>query len=155
MLNAIPYIPLFQDLPPAQTSLLQYLFEDFTCPSGTAIFEQGAMADYLYLMLGGRAAIHYKPYDGPALVLTRLSEGDVFGWSAVVGTLKYTSSIVSETPVAAIRIHGRDLWKLVENQPETGRIIFNRLAHNVSPRWKDAFDQIQSLLNSHVMENRS
>lgn len=154
MLSTVPYIPLFQGLPPVQTSLLQYLFEDFSCPPGTTIFEQGKPAEYLYLILKGRVEIHYKPYDGPPLVLTRLNEGDVFGWSAVTGTSKYRSTIVSETYVEAIRIHGRDLWKLVENQPETGRIIFNRLARNVSPRWKDAFDQIQSLLNSHVMEKQ-
>lgn len=150
MLDALPYIPLFQDLEPAQIALLKSIFEDFTCPAETTIFEQGDPAQYLYLILRGRIAIWYKPYDAPSLLLTRLSEGDVFGWSAVIGSPKYTSSIVSETEITAIRIHRRDLWKLVDEHPETGRIVIDRLARNVSPRWANAFEQIQPLLNSHL-----
>jgi CRP/FNR family cyclic AMP-dependent transcriptional regulator len=150
MLDALPYIPLFQDLQPAQTALLKSLFEDFACPAETTIFEQGDPAHHLYLILRGRIAVWYKPYDAPPLLLTRLNEGDVFGWSAVIGGPKYTSSIVSETSIMAIRIHRRDLWKLVDEHPETGRIVIDRLARNVSPRWKNAYEQIQPLLNSHM-----
>jgi CRP-like cAMP-binding protein len=154
MLDALPYIPLFQDLQPAQTTLLKSLFEDFTCPAETTIFEQGDPALYLYLVIKGRIAVWYKPYDAPALLLTRLNEGDVFGWSAVIGGPKYTSSVVSETPVTAIRIHRRDLWKLVDEHPETGRIVIDRLARNVSPRWANAFEQIQPLMNLHLHKTR-
>ncbi|MDP1544566.1 MAG: cyclic nucleotide-binding domain-containing protein [Anaerolineales bacterium] len=149
MLYSLPYIPLFQDLTPAQTTLLKSLFEDFSCPAGTVIFEQGDPAQFLYLILTGRVAIHYKPYDGPPLVVTRLNEGDVFGWSAVIGSPKYTSSIISEGELTAIRIHRKELWNLVDKYPETGRTIIDRLAHIVSPRWKNAHAQIQPLLNSN------
>lgn len=150
MPDSLPSIPLFQDLQPSQTALLKSLFERFRCPANTTIFEQGDAANYLYLILKGRAAIQFKPYDAPPLLLTRLNKGDVFGWSAVIGSPKYTSSVVSETRIEAIRIHRRDLWKLVDEDPETGRIIIDRLARNVSPRWKNAYEQIQPLLNSHM-----
>ncbi len=150
MLDSLPYIPLFQDLQPAQSALLKSLFESFHCPENTTIFEQGDAADYLYLILKGRVALRFKPHDAPPLLLTRLNAGDVFGWSAVIGGPKYTSSIVSETPIEAIRIHRRDLWKLADKHPEIARIIIDRLARNVSPRWKNAYEQIQPLLNPHM-----
>jgi CRP-like cAMP-binding protein len=153
MLNSLPYIPLFQDLEPAQTTLLKPLFEDFYCTTGTVIFEQGDTAQYLYLILTGRVAIHYKPYDGPPLILTRLNKGDVFGWSAVTGSPKYTSSTVSEGDLSALRVHRKGLWKLVDKNPDTGRTIIDRLANMVSPRWANAHQQIQPLLNSnHTIE---
>ncbi|MDP2776017.1 MAG: hypothetical protein Q8O48_00100, partial [Anaerolineales bacterium] len=96
--------------------------------------------------------IQYKPYDGPVIMLTRLHAGDVFGWSAVVGSLKYTSSIVSESEIEAIRIRGNQLWEMVAEHPETGRLIIDRLARIVSPRWENAHMQIQSLLNSNQAE---
>ena len=93
-------------------------------------------------------AIRYKPYDGPAIILTHLKDGDVFGWSAVVGSPYYTSSIISETQVEAIRIRGSQLLKLFGEVPETGKIIMGRLAYIVSPRWGNAQAQVQSLFNS-------
>lgn len=148
MLDALPYIPLFQDLEPAQIDLIKSVVEPYTCAAETTIFEQGDPAEYLYLILSGRVGIRYKPYDGPPIILTRLREGDVFGWSAVIQSPRYTSSIISETPLDAIRIHGRDLWKLVENHPQTGQKLVNRLARIVAPRWENAHAQIQAFLDS-------
>jgi CRP-like cAMP-binding protein len=148
MIESLSYIPLFQDLDPAQTALLKPLFEQFTCPANTVIFEQGTPATYLYVLIKGEVAIRYKPYDGPTITLTRLHDGDVFGWSAVVGSPDYTSSIVSETQIDAIRIRGSRLLKLFNDAPETGKIVMDRLARVVSSRWKNADAQVQSLLNS-------
>jgi CRP-like cAMP-binding protein len=152
MLESLPYIPLFQDLGPAQIAILKPLFELYACPPESTIFEQGEPASYLYLLLNGEVVIHYKPYDGPPITITRLREGDVFGWSAVIGNAKYTSSIISETQVSALQMRGDDLWKLARNHPETGKIIIDRLVHIVSPRWKNAHAQIQTLLNSSQSE---
>jgi CRP/FNR family transcriptional regulator, cyclic AMP receptor protein len=148
MLETLPCIPLFQDLDSTQTELLKSLFEQYTCPADMVIFEQGTPAIYLYLIVQGEVEIRYKPYDGPVITLTHLREGDVFGWSAVVGSLQYTSSIVSETPIEAIRIRGNDLIKLSADHPETGKVIMDRLARVVSPRWKNAEEQVQSLWSS-------
>ncbi len=149
MLETLPSIPLFQDIDPVQTALLKPLFEQFICPPDTVIIEQGAPATYLYLLIKGEVAIRYKPYDGPSITLTHLRDGDVFGWSAVVGSPDYTSSIVSETKVEAIRIRRNDLLKLSNNSPETGRVIMDRLARIVSPRWENTHAQVQSLLNAN------
>lgn len=154
MLDSLPYIPLFHGLEPAQIALIRPLFESFVCEKGTVIFKQGAPAHYLYLILKGDVEIQYTPYDGPPITLTRLQSGDVFGWSAVVGSPKYTSSIVSASEIDAIRIHRKRLWKLVAEQPETGRLIIDRLARIVSPRWENAHMQIQSLLNSSQMNGQ-
>jgi len=148
MIESLPYIPLFQDLDPAQIALLKPLFEQFSCPANTVIFEQDTPATYLYLLTKGEVAIRYKPYDGPTITLTRLRIGDVFGWSAVVGSPHYTSSIISESEVEAIRIRGDHLLKLSSESPETGKVVMDRLARVVSPRWGNAQAQVQSLLNS-------
>ncbi len=149
MLDVLPTISLFDGFDNDQIALLKSTFEDFDCVEGKVIFEQGDAAKYLYLLIHGDVAIRYKPYDGPPLTLTRLHTGDVFGWSAVIGSNKYTSSIVSETAIEAIRIQGSRLWKLASEHPETGKAIINRLARVVSPRWEDAHKQIQSLLESN------
>jgi CRP-like cAMP-binding protein len=72
----------------------------------------------------------------------------VFGWSAVIGSTHYTSSIISESQVEALRIRGNYLLALVREHPETGKIIMDRIASVVSSRWKNAHEQVQLLLNS-------
>jgi CRP-like cAMP-binding protein len=147
MLETLPSIPLFHELEPAQIGLLKPLFEGYSCAPETVIFEQGSPAKYLYLLIKGEVSIRYKPYDGPPITLTRLRGGDVFGWSAVIGSPNYTSSIISETQIECVRIKDVDLRMLIRKYPETGKIIIDRLALVVSSRWKNAHAQVQSLLN--------
>ena len=148
MLDILPNIPLFENLDPAQIALLKPLFEQFIRPANTTIFEQGEPASYLYLLIKGEVIIRFKPYETPPITLTRLRAGDVFGWSAVLGSTHYTSSLVSETEIETIRIRGSHLLALVRDHPETGKIIMDRLANVVSSRWKNARTQVQALLNS-------
>ncbi|NOH02276.1 MAG: cyclic nucleotide-binding domain-containing protein [Chloroflexi bacterium] len=148
MLDRLPYIPLFQDLSPGESDLLKPIFENFSCPAGTVIFEQGDPATHLYVIMSGTVIIQYKPYDGNPIILTRLRDGDVFGWSAVIGTSKYTSSIVSESRIEALRVRREHLWELVQNSPDVGKRVIDRLARMVSPRWENAHRQIQRLLES-------
>lgn len=146
MLDVLPIIPLFHGLNAEQTAILLAAFEKFACAIDTVIFKQGDPADYLYLILKGRVAITFKPYDGPQIVVTRLKEGDVFGWSAVIGSKKYSSGVNCESALDAIRIRREVLWDMIKNHPETGKILIDRLALNVSPRWENAHDQIKPLI---------
>lgn len=146
MLDTLPRIPLFEDLTAEQRTKVMAAFEAFNCSPGTVIFEQGDQAQFLYLILKGRAVISYKPYDGPRIVLTRLKDGDVFGWSVAVGNNRYSSSVVSESVLESIRIRRDHLQTLVSKFPDTGRMIIDRLALNVSPRWQNAHLQFKPYL---------
>ncbi|HVN16480.1 MAG TPA: cyclic nucleotide-binding domain-containing protein [Anaerolineales bacterium] len=139
-------VPLFNGLTPQQLNTLKPLFESYSCPRGTAIFEQGQEADYLYLILNGNVTIQYKPYDGPFITISHLSSGGVFGWSAAIGSGEYTSRAECLEALEALRIRGRDLEQLCLDYPETGAIILDRLAQVVSSRWKHAHEQVRSLL---------
>jgi CRP-like cAMP-binding protein len=150
MFKEFESVPLLKDLDDSILRLLEPLFEPYSCPAGAVIFEQGEPARYLYLILAGAVEMLYKPYDGPQLTLTNLTQGSIIGWSAVVGNAAYTSGAVCKEDCTAIRMTGRDLQKLCVKEPEAGRIILDLLAESVSSRWQDAREQIQTLLNSTV-----
>ncbi len=150
MLENLPLIPLFENLNERQRATLKFALEPFICSADEIIFEQGEKAEYLYLILSGKAAISYKPYDGQRITLSHLKEGDVFGWSAVVGGTKYTSSVVSISALEAIRIHRKALRQLLTRDPETGKLIIDRLALNVSPHWHNAHEQIKPLFDQNA-----
>lgn len=145
-------IPFFKDLTREQYALLSPLFEPFTVPARTVIFKQGDEATHLYIILHGRVAIEYKPYDGPKITLTRLHDGDIFGWSSVVGSSSYTSDALSTIKAETLRIRGADLKQLYTEHPNVSYSVLEKLAEAVSPRWINAKHQIENMLQNNFYE---
>jgi CRP-like cAMP-binding protein len=116
------------------------------------IFEQGQPAAFLYLLLSGTVGIQYKPEDGPPISITRLKSGDIFGWSAAIGSPVYTSATRSLEPVTALRIRAEDLKQMRQDQPEISSLILDRFARAVSSRWQNADQQIKSMLERGMDE---
>ncbi len=141
--------PFFRGLSPDQLDLILPRFEMFTFPAGAAIFKQGDIATYLYVVQRGSVTIQYKPYDGPIITLSHLRAGEIFGWSSVVGGHTYTSDAICTCEVDVLRLRGADLVRLCTEHPEAGYAILGRLAEVVSPRWTYAREQIQAILESH------
>lgn len=152
MLETLVNIPFLKDLPQQQFDLLMPLLKSITVSPQTMVFEQGDQAEYLYLISSGTVSIQYKPYDGPKITLTHLHAGDVFGWSSVVGGETYTSSAVSEDTVEVIRIRGTELQELCKEHYIAGCMILEKLAEVVSPRWKDAKDQVRNMLQNRLYD---
>jgi CRP-like cAMP-binding protein len=150
MFKALDSVPLFQDLDDNLLQMLEPLFEPYSCPAEMAIFEQGDPAHFMYLLLDGSVEMLYKPYDGPPITITNLTQGSIIGWSAVIGNSTYTSGAVCREDCQAIRMSSRDLHKLCARDPESGRIILDLLADSVSSRWHNAKSQIQGLLNETI-----
>jgi CRP-like cAMP-binding protein len=148
MVPDLELLPLFQGIDARYLALLRPLFERVSFRAGTTVVEQGGSADYLYLIEHGILEISYKPYDGESITITHVEMGGLFGWSAVVGSAKYTSSGVAIEDLDVIRVRGSDLRKLCAENPEAGRVILDRLANAVSTRWLDAHEQVKSILKS-------
>ena len=144
--------PFLKELTKEQYDLFFPLFEPFTAPSGSVIFKQGDEDAYLYIILQGRVAIEYKPYDGPKITLTHLHAGNIFGWSSVVGSRTYTSDAICTSTIETLRIRGADLKRLYTDHPIVCRSILDKLAEAVSPRWINAKLQIQNMLQNNFYQ---
>jgi len=143
---------IFKELDENEMNLLSPLFEPFSCQAGTVILQQGAPAEFLYLVVSGTVEMSFKPYDGIPITVTHVEKDGLFGWSAVVGSEKYTSSAIAIEDVEAFRVHGSELRKFCVEHPQAGRDILERLADGVASRWKDAHKQIKSLLVQGITE---
>lgn len=109
-------------------------------------FAAGQSADYLHLILSGSAEVSYKPYDGKPMTVAHVEKGGLFGWSAVVGSAHYSSSIIATAPLEAVRVRGSDLRQFCLENAEAGRDLLARLAASVSSRWQNAYEQVMSIL---------
>ncbi len=82
------------------------------------------------------------------ITISHVESGGLFGWSALIGSEKYTSSVIAIEPLEAVRIRGDELRKLTRENPEAGQEILNSLADAISTRWKDAREQVKLMLES-------
>ena len=142
----VEIIPIFRDMNEEYINLLKPLFERYSCPSGETVIHQGEEADYLYLILDGKAQVSYKPFDGTPITVAHVEKDGLFGWSAVVGSRRYTSSVTAIEDLDTYRVHGSELRKLCIDHPEAGREILERLANVVASRWKNSHEQVKSIL---------
>lgn len=143
---------IFKDMNEDYVNLLQPLFEPYSCRAGVKVIAQGERADYLYLVVNGKVEVSFKPYDGVPITVSHVGKDGLFGWSAVVGSRTYTSSVTAIEDLETFRIHGDELRKLCMERPEAGKEILERLATVVSSRWKNAREQVKSIL-VHGMKN--
>lgn len=146
-MNKMPdRVPTFSDMDQEYVNLLTPLFERYSCPSGELVIQQGQPAEYLYLIIEGKVQVTYKPYDGTTITVAHVEKDGVFGWSAVVGSRRYTSSVIAIEALDTFRIHGDELRKLCVTHPEAGREILERIANVVSSRWKNSHEQVKAIL---------
>ena len=128
------HFAIFEGMDETQRDLLRQYIVVCNCAEGEIIFEQDDPAEFLYVVAEGEVAIQFKPDDGPALVVSRLKAGEVFGWSAAFGSGRYTSGAACSSASVLLRMRGDDLKMLRENHPETGILILERLATSVLQR---------------------
>jgi CRP-like cAMP-binding protein len=139
-------LTLFDDLDSRQSALLRPLFRPFHEPAGTVIFEQGNLAEYLYIVVEGEVNIRYKPDDGPPLTVARVRPQGIVGWSAAIGSPAYTSSAICSQDCQLLGVRGYDLRRLCEQHPETGRVLLERLAALIAVRLHKTNHHVFALL---------
>jgi CRP-like cAMP-binding protein len=144
--QAFPNLFLFQDLSPTQLKQLEPLFIPCEFTADTVLFEQGDPAENLFAVVSGEVVINFKPDDGPIIVVARVQPGSIVGWSAALGSRRYTSSAVCTTYTQLLRVRGDDLRRLCIHHPDTAMIFLDRLATVIAERLHSTHDMVLSLL---------
>ncbi len=127
-------LPIFQGLTEKQIKQISRFMEMRHFPSQKTIFWQGEFASYVYILLSGKVAIRYKPYDGEAITISNIIPGWVFGWSAALGRTSYTSGAVTLEDCKICRISKENIEKICLIDNETGIIFLQRLTTILAER---------------------
>jgi CRP/FNR family cyclic AMP-dependent transcriptional regulator len=148
-------LSIFEGLDPQQLGLLSPFMEETRFSRDSGIFDQGQLADCLYILLEGEVIINYKPYDGPPLIVARIIPGGVFGWSSVLNHDQYTSGAVASHDCVAYRIRVESLQHICDCHPDTGRVLLERLAGVIAERMRNTHATILNLLSQGIDANGS
>jgi CRP-like cAMP-binding protein len=146
-------LAIFNGFSEQQLNQLIHLMEFCSLPADMVLFEQGMPAEYLYILLEGEVAIHYKPYDGPPLVIAKVAPGGVFGWSAALNRRLYSSAAKTTKACSAFRMKSCAFSNLSEHCPETGVLFLDHLASAISERMEHSHQEMVLLLRSGMDTN--
>lgn len=144
---------LFQNLLPKHLTLLQPLFIPCEFNADSVLFEQGDPAENLFAVVSGEVVVNFKPDDGPIIVVARVHPGSIVGWSAALGSRRYTSSVVCTTYTKLLRVRGDDLRRVFLQHPDTGTVFLDRLATVIAERLHSTHDLVLSLLQLGLTTN--
>ena len=146
IVDVMEELAFFEGLNTADIKQLMPFFNSQFYPASTIVFEQGDIAEYLYLVVKGEVLVRYKPDDGPMMTVTRVQQGGVFGWSAALGNVDYTSGAMCTADCEVLQVRGKDLRSICDKHPGVGKVILDRLANVISERWESRRPQVTSLL---------
>jgi CRP-like cAMP-binding protein len=144
--DSIPRLFLFHDLSPHHLEILSPLFTPCEFSADSILFEQGDPAENLFALVTGEVVVNFKPDDGPNIIVARVRPGSIVGWSAALGSRRYTSSAICTTYTQLLRVRGDDIRRLCLQHPDTGTIILDRLATVIAERLHSTHDLVLSLL---------
>jgi CRP-like cAMP-binding protein len=140
------HLSIFNGLSEPELNLLDSVMESQFYNANQTIFEQGSKAAFLYILLEGEVTIHFKPYDGPSIVVATIQPGGVFGWSAIVGREEYTSRAITGISCLTYRISAQNVRLLCNQYPETGEKFINKLISGMTDRINHSDNHVKDSL---------
>jgi CRP/FNR family cyclic AMP-dependent transcriptional regulator len=149
--STIDELSLFQGFSQEDRARVYPFFLTNYFSAGTVLFDQGDPAEYLYIVLEGEVNIRYKPEDGPALVVARVKDEGVVGWSAAIGSSNYTSAAVCAVDCQALRVRGQDLRQVCELYPQIGALLLERLAAMIAERLRNTHPHVVAMLEQGLL----
>jgi CRP/FNR family transcriptional regulator len=125
---------IFRGLAPDEARALEPMFRAVCFAPGQVIFAQGDPAATAYVLTAGEVALRLLPEDGGCLTIATIAPEGVFGWSAVLGRRRYTSSAECVAPAAALALRGADLRALLRADQALGRALLAALTRALAGR---------------------
>jgi len=134
IIETLKIIPLFLDFNVDQLNRLSEITEVIELDPGDTPVVEGQPLDYLYIVIDGEMQIEvYVPSYGN-METSRLGPLDIFGWSAMTPVVRQrTGTTIAVTHCRLIRIMGKQLYSLCEEDHNVGFFIYRRIA-NVAAR---------------------
>ena len=111
-------------------------------PKDTVLFKKDEEAKSLFILKEG--TVNLVIQNGGTLATPLTESGEVFGWSCMVESGRYTASGVCATDLKAVMIEKEALDKIFNLHPHVGIKVLKRLAGVFSNRISNAYQDLLS-----------
>ncbi len=143
--------PFFAPVEEAQLVRLAMISAEEAYGTGEVIFNEGAPADKLYLVVSGAIELrmHMDALDR-TIPVEIIGPGEVVGWSTMVAPYEYTASGEARTPTRVVAINSVLLRQLAEEDHTLGCHLYHQVASVIAQRLHDTRLRLASLLPSPI-----
>jgi CRP/FNR family transcriptional regulator, cyclic AMP receptor protein len=138
----IKEIELFKGIDHEVMNAIADICSEKTYSKGTVIFEKDEKANRLYILVEGTVKLRIT--NGGTITYTLSDPGDIFGWSCMVESGRYTASGVCATDLKVMEIKREALDKIFNLHPHSGIMILKRLAGVFSKRITNSYQDLLS-----------
>lgn len=141
---------VFKDLSSEEINMVEKLAKETTYKADSKVFKEGNPSTEFFICIEGKLEIQIN-VPGRGTIRTRtLSDGDVFGWSALANIRHYGASVKTNRDCKLLFFSGAELKKMFEEHPRMGYSVMRNLVDVVSSRLQD----VRFGLASCIMEYR-
>ena len=130
--------PLFAGLSDDMRSLLAGCARNVHFSTGDYLFRTGEPADSCYLVRRGRVALELAGAGGHRLVVDTVDAGGVAGLSWLVPPYRWYLDAHAVEPTSAIALDAGCLRATCDDDPRTGYLLLQRLAHAMYERMQSS-----------------
>jgi len=154
--QALSKFPIFEGLTDDELERIAALCREEVYEAGTTIHEDGAAAEYLYIVQEGTVALEMElelqPYASPKqATIEVVTRGEAFGWSALVKPHIRTLSARCMERAKIFVIKGSDLLDLFDSEPHIGHRVMEKVTQIVASRLKDTRQTLTGFLRGEEL----
>ena len=135
-------IDLFKDINFEVMNEIAGICSEENYKKDTVLFQKDEEANFLFILLEGTLQLVIK--NGGSIIFSLEEPGEVFGWSSMVESGRYTSSGICATDLRAVKIERKDLERIFHKHPGSGIKILRRLAGVISKRLSNSYRDLLS-----------
>jgi len=99
---------------------------------GDFLFHENDDARYFYTLIEGSVKLSIAEREHEVHIVSHA--GEAFGWSSLMGSDSYTASAECTEPTTLFRVDGREIQKMLEDDPSSGFIFFRNLSKILGKR---------------------
>lgn len=139
-------LPLFQKMSDPELDSLLTRATVRRVPQNEAVFEQGANADFFFLLLHGRLKVTQVTKDGQQIIVRVVNPGDLFGFARALQRSDYPGTATAATE-SLVLAWPTELWNVfVEKNPH---LAVNAM-HTIGQRLDEAHTRIREMSTEEV-----
>lgn len=142
----------FRDVPEGDLTKLAEICRQVDLPARTVVFEEYERAKDVYLVLSGEISLVICEPKDSCRQIAVVGDGDLLGWSPLVGRPRLSDTAVTLTPVMALVFDGHELLEFCRANPSLGFEFMRETASAMAKRLSGTRLQLLEMCGHHFPE---
>jgi CRP-like cAMP-binding protein len=143
---------VFGALRSEQVNAISEASEKITCSAGEVIYEQGAPAEYFFVVLEGEITLRMPGRSGVSVVIDQLGKGQMFG--GCVGFCRDTYAVTAQcsSDSVLLKVKSPVLRKLMDDDLVMGYALQTRISEIYFTRYIETMKKLQAIVMNIPIE---